>query len=80
VRLPLTSRVGHRDLLLLPRTLPALTGTGLENLICGKCCALVGSRLSCRTARREHPEGSRLVIRCTCGALNLVSSGQGTGR
>lgn len=79
-RLALTSRVGHCDVLLLPRTLPALTGTGPESLICGKCSSLIGSGLGCRAARRDHPEGGRLVIRCTCGALNLISSGDGARR
>jgi RNase P subunit RPR2 len=79
-RLALTKRVGHRDLLLLPRALPALTGDSPESLVCGKCSSLIGSGISCRSARRKHPEGSRLVIRCTCGAMNLVSSGSGRGR
>ena len=78
-RLELASRVSRRDLLLIPRTLPALTGAGPANLVCGECCELIGAGLTCRTARREHPEGSRLVIRCTCGALNLISSEQGLG-
>ena len=73
-RLTLISRVTRRDLVLVPRALPAMTGAGPANLVCGKCSELIGAGLSCRTARREHPEGSRLVIRCTCGALNLISS------
>ena len=73
-RLALISRVTRRDLLLVPRALPAMAGGEPANLLCGKCSELIGSGLSCRTARREHPEGSRLVIRCTCGAINLISS------
>ena len=79
VRLELTSRVTRRDLVLTPRALPALTGAGPANLVCGKCSELIGSGLTCRAARREHPEGSRLVIRCTCGALNLLSAKQRPG-
>jgi hypothetical protein len=41
--------------------------------VCGKCGDVIGSRISPATARREHPEGERLVVRCTCGALNLLS-------
>lgn len=78
-RLELTSRVTRRDLVLIPRALPALTGAGPAKLICGRCSELIGSGLTCRTARREHPEGSRLVIRCTCGALNLLSAKQRPG-
>jgi RNase P subunit RPR2 len=77
-RLSLIARVTRRDQLLIPRILPALTGTGPESLACGKCSGLIVSGLTCRTARREHPEGSRLVIRCTCGALNLLSSERGS--
>ena len=73
-RLALISRVTRRDLLLVPRALPAMTGTRPANLLCGKCSELIVAGLSCRTARREHPEGSRLVVRCTCGGLNLISS------
>lgn len=73
-RLALVSRVTRRDLLLVPRALPAMTGAGPANLLCGKCSNLIVAGLSCRMARRQHPEGSRLVIRCTCRALNLISS------
>ena len=73
-RLALTARVTRRDHLLIPRNLPALTGTEPRNLVCGDCSATIVSGLTCGTARRDHPEGSRLVIRCTCGALNLLSS------
>ena len=79
-RLSLTSRVTRRDHLLIPRALPALSGTESENLVCGRCSEVIGSGLTRRTARREHPDGSRLVIRCTCGALNLVSSEHGKVR
>jgi hypothetical protein len=72
--LELVASVGPRDALLIPRLLPALTGTEPEDLLCGKCQTVVGRGISARTARRRHPEGQRLVLRCACGALNLLAS------
>ncbi|MEA2998933.1 MAG: hypothetical protein QOK17_766 [Sphingomonadales bacterium] len=65
--------VTRRDALIIPRTLPTFSGDENENLVCGKCGDVIGFRISPATARREHPEGERLVVRCTCGALNLLS-------
>jgi hypothetical protein len=65
--------VTRRDALIMPRTLPTFSGDENENLVCGKCGDVIGFRISPVTARREHPEGERLVVRCTCGALNLLS-------
>jgi hypothetical protein len=62
------------DALLLPRSLPALVGTEQSDLACFGCAGIIGQAITARTARREHPEGARLVARCTCGALNLVCS------
>jgi hypothetical protein len=65
--------VTRRDALIMPRTLPGFSGDENENLVCGKCGDVIGLRISPVTARREHPEGERLVVRCTCSALNLLS-------
>jgi hypothetical protein len=72
--LEVANGVTRRDALMIPRTLPTFTGDENEDLVCGKCGDVIGFRISPRTARREHPEGDRLVVRCTCGALNLLSS------
>ena len=66
--------VTRRDALLMPRTLPTFSGDENEDLVCGKCGDVIGFRISPVTARREHPEGERLVVRCTCGALNVLSA------
>ncbi len=65
--------VTRHDSLLIPRTLPAFIGGEREDLLCGKCSDVIGSQTTPPTARRQHPEGDRLIIRCTCGALNLIS-------
>ena len=71
--LELATRVSRRDALIIPRTLPAFSGNGIEDLVCGQCSDVIGMGVTLRVARREHPEGDRLVVRCTCGALNLLT-------
>lgn len=65
-------RITRLDALLLPRSLPVFVGTEQGDLACAGCAAIIGRAISARTARRAHPEGDRLVVRCTCGAINLV--------
>lgn len=77
--LELAASVGPRDALLIPRLLPVLTGSEAEDLLCGKCQLVIGRGISARTARRRHPEGQRLVLRCACGALNLLAGDPGRG-
>lgn len=67
----------RHDALLLPRTLPIATGSEAEDLLCGRCGTVIAARLSREAARGRHPEGRRLVVRCTCKALNLLSGSAG---
>ena len=75
--LDLVSRVLRHDALLLPRTLPFATGSDGEDLVCGRCGAVIAARLDREAARGRHPEGRRLLVRCTCRALNLLSGEAG---
>lgn len=70
--LDLAAGMTRHDTLLLPRTLPLITGSEAEDLACGRCGAVIASRTSRQTARSRHPGGRRLVVRCTCRALNLL--------
>jgi hypothetical protein len=70
--LEIVGGVTRRDSLLLPRTLPVFTGDEDEDLVCGKCSKVIGSRTSAPSCRCLHPEGDRVIVRCTCGALNLL--------
>ncbi len=70
--LDLVNGRSRHDTLLIPRTLPVITGSEPENLACGKCGTVIAARISPQSARRQHPEGDRLVVRCTCRALNLL--------
>ena len=72
----LSGRKRH-DTILLPRTLPVITGSETEDLACGKCGNVIAARVSRDSVRGRHPEGDRLVVRCTCRALNLLSSTPG---
>ena len=71
--LQLVCKLTRRDALLLPRSVPGFFGSELEDFVCGKCCGLLGSGISPHTIRSRHPEGERLVVKCVCGALNLLS-------
>lgn len=71
-RLEISGRVRRRDTLLIARTLPLLSGSDDEDLLCGKCSVVICARTSRQFARRQHPEAVRLLARCTCGALNLL--------
>lgn len=70
--LKLVAEVTRHDALLLPRTLPLLTGADDRDLACGKCSDVIGARMTSASARSEYPEGERVIVRCTCGALNLL--------
>ncbi|MEA3028875.1 MAG: hypothetical protein QOG13_200 [Sphingomonadales bacterium] len=70
--LEIVGGVTRRDSLLLPRTLPVFTGDEHEDLVCGKCWEIIGFRTSAPSCRRLHPEGDRVIVRCTCGALNVL--------
>ncbi len=64
--------VTRYDSLIIPRALPVTTGSEAEDLACGKCGSAIASRASRDTVRRSYPQGERLVIRCTCRALNVI--------
>ena len=77
----LVSDIGRHDTVLLPRALPIAAGSEPEDLACGKCGKVIAARSSRQSLRRDHPAGDRLVVRCTCRALNLLCGirGERTG-
>lgn len=78
--LQLAGKLTRRDALLLPRSLPSFSGNEREDFTCGKCGDVIGSQISPRTIRSQHPEGERLVIRCVCRALNVLIRDGGSAR
>jgi len=75
--LDLVTGVDRHDMLLIPRTLPIAVGGDGEDLACGQCACVIASGTSRASARGRYPEGDRLVVRCTCRALNLLSGQAG---
>jgi hypothetical protein len=75
--LEVVDAMNRYDNLVMPRTLPLATGTDDEDLACGGCGATIASHIGREAMRRAHPQGDRLVIRCTCRALNVICGGAG---
>lgn len=71
-QLALADAFSPRDTLLIASKAAPLTGSEPEDLACGKCGQILGEGFSARGLRRRHPEGRRLIVRCSCRALNLV--------
>jgi hypothetical protein len=65
------------DNLIMPRALPIAVGCEGEDLACGKCGDVIASRAGRDTVRRNYPQGDRVVIRCTCRALNVLCGDAG---
>lgn len=75
--LAVVGKVKRHDLLLIPRTLPIAVGDEPEDLACGRCAKVIASGTSPASLRDRHPEGDKLIVRCTCKALNLLSATAG---
>ena len=75
-QLELVARASLHDAVLLADSLPAFSGGEGEDLVCGGCGGVLGAGISARTLRRDHPEGRRLIVRCTCRAWNLLAARQ----
>lgn len=76
-RLEVIDGMNRYDNLVIPRALPVTVGCDGEDLACGKCGDVIASRASRDTVRRNYPQGERVVIRCTCRALNVICGDAG---
>lgn len=54
--------------------LPILRGDEDEHLACGQCKAILGRNVSTRRVYELFRAPHRLLMRCECGAHNLVPS------
>jgi hypothetical protein len=72
--LELATAFTRHDSLFLCRSSPEFSGSEREDLVCGKCGDTIGSHITPETIRSRHPEGDRLLIRCMCRALNLLTA------
>lgn len=75
--LKLVTAITRHDALLMPRTWPLLTGSEAEDLACGQCANVIGSGITTAAARSHFPEGERVIVRCSCGAFNLLCHAPG---
>lgn len=75
--LKLVTAITRHDALLMPRSWPLLTGSEAEDLACGRCANVIGSGTTAAAARSRFPEGERVIVRCGCGALNLLCHAPG---
>lgn len=55
--------------------LPVMTGTDEGDLNCGQCGKAIAERTSPASFHQKIQTDQRLVVECTCGALNLVPRG-----
>ncbi len=60
------------DNLVIARALPLAVGDDAEDLACGKCGGVIAVRASRETVRNRYPQGDRLLIRCSCRAINVL--------
>ena len=75
--LKLVTAITRHDALLLPRSWPLLTGSEAEDLACGQCSNVIGAGITAAAARSQFPEGERVIVRCRCGAFNLLCHAPG---
>jgi hypothetical protein len=61
-----------QDGVIVAHVLPVIAGNEDENLACGSCKAVLGRNISTRTVYERFPGNHRRIIRCTCGADNLL--------
>lgn len=61
------------DSVLAPKAFPVLHGNEHdENIACGSCRQLIARCVSTRTLHLRYSAPKRLLIRCTCGAHNVI--------
>lgn len=70
--LEIVDGMARHDVVLTPPTLPLIRGADAEDLVCGRCAVVIFARTNLRSARCGHPGEARLLVRCTCGSLNVL--------
>ena len=65
--------VSESDAIITAQSLPALTGTGSEDLLCAGCGQVLAAKLNNEAITNAFRTDKRLLLRCTCGASNLVA-------
>ena len=60
------------DAVMKARSMPALTGNGPADLLCGGCGEVVAKGLTSEAVARAFDTERRLLLQCVCGAHNVV--------
>jgi hypothetical protein len=58
-----------------PPGAPLFEGEDSEDLMCGSCGGIIAHNLSIVTARENFVAPGHVVIKCDCGAHNLIGGG-----
>lgn len=67
------------DAVMTARSLPALTGEGPSDLRCGGCEEIVAKGLNPASIAHAFETDRRLLLKCLCGAYNLVRQAKPAG-
>lgn len=66
----------ERDGIILAESMPALTGNGPDDLLCGGCGEVLAAKLTPEAIASAFRTDKRLILRCVCGADNLVAQNE----
>jgi hypothetical protein len=58
-----------------PPGTPLFEGGDSEDLMCGSCGEILARNLSVVTARENFVAPAHVVVKCNCGAHNLIGGG-----
>ncbi len=72
ITLVLTDRNADTDSVVTAQSLPALTGNGPGDLLCGGCGEVLAKGLNPAAIGHTFETNRRLLLACVCGAHNLV--------
>lgn len=74
-RLELAPEGSEADAIIIAQKLPALEGNGQTDLSCGGCGEVVARNLTGQAIAATFRTPRRLLLQCTCGALNIIQDG-----
>ncbi len=60
------------DRVVVAKSLPALTGNGSADILCGACGQVLAEKLIPQAICDMFQTRHRLILRCTCGGNNFV--------
>jgi hypothetical protein len=58
-----------------PPGTPLFEGEDSGDLMCGSCGEIIARNLAVETARENFVAPARVVVKCNCGAHNLIGGG-----